>query len=788
MPIFVGGAHFFTQMANKMQSFVQKLLGIDEKQPQIIKAPNDSRRVPFTSRADLGLPEIPPKDSQQQLEAYKSWTYACVRKIAEEMATIELELYKRKGVDNSEKIDEHPALDVLYSVNPQMTFYDLVELYSIHMELVGEHFWWMVKSTDKEIMEIYPYFLPYLMKVIPDTKEFVKGYVYTTPGKSKDVRFDKDEMIMFKYTNPNDVYRGISPVKAADYAISGDEQAVKYNWHFFKNSAQPPGVLSTDQEIDDDTYEQLKMQWDNAHKGSNRAGVTAILEKGLKYEPIAMTFKDMQFADYRRFTRDEILAIFNVPKSVLGIVEDVNRANAEASIKLFREQVIKPKMTKFVNMLNEYFLPMFDERSELYFDFVDPAPEELQLKLQTTERGLNDKWMTVNEARDIHGYDPIEGGDEIREDTYSFGFGNEDMKAGGAKRNKHNVKKLERSKIEKVSSVLRKDKEKLKKLIPKADTNTKDILMWREKVSMTDKDEVRMKRILIPELERQAKQVSSTLREKKTKSLGYTFNIVVENETFKKLFLPLFTEFVKRYGELGLRQLGLTEFSSKLEVERYANELTIQFAKQVNQTTQLKIREVLKRGLAEGESIPDMRRKLTEVVGDKKRADLIARTETTRASNLATMEAWKQSGVVLAKQWVTAEDERVCPYCAKIGEESEARNEALLDEPFFVSGETIEGNETTDRNGNAKIPTIVADYGDILAPPLHPRCRCTIKAVPISKSNANQMLKEAKIEKDKAEEAKAAAEKAKRLANKAKNEANKEKAEVKALIKQLDEK
>jgi SPP1 gp7 family putative phage head morphogenesis protein len=45
------------------------------------------------------------------------------------------------------------------------------------------------------------------------------------------------------------------------------------------------------------------------------------------------------------------------------------------------------------------------------------------------------------------------------------------------------------------------------------------------------------------------------------------------------------------------------------------------------------------------------------------RSRTIARTEITRASNEAEIQAYKQSGVVQKKEWYTALDERVSEMC-----------------------------------------------------------------------------------------------------------------------------
>lgn len=94
------------------------------------------------------------------------------------------------------------------------------------------------------------------------------------------------------------------------------------------------------------------------------------------------------------------------------------------------------------------------------------------------------------------------------------------------------------------------------------------------------------------------------------------------------------------------------------------------------------------------------------------RSEMIARTESLRATNAGILEAWKQAadqGLVddnlLRKTWIVAKDERTCPTCRPM--------------PMLNRGPEGQGIYVTDQfnTGNG--------YG-VQLPPLHPGCRCVI--------------------------------------------------------------
>lgn len=136
----------------------------------------------------------------------------------------------------------------------------------------------------------------------------------------------------------------------------------------------------------------------------------------------------------------------------------------------------------------------------------------------------------------------------------------------------------------------------------------------------------------------------------------------------------------------------------------------------ITNTAYERLRKALMEAVAAGESIPKIRERVRELFENisKVQAEMIARTETLKATNRGVWLGMKQSGVVEGKQWLAAMDERTCPSC----EEMDGAT-MPLDDPFFEQGSvhTIGGVEMN------------FDYEEIMTPPIHPDCRCTLLAI-----------------------------------------------------------
>lgn len=154
-------------------------------------------------------------------------------------------------------------------------------------------------------------------------------------------------------------------------------------------------------------------------------------------------------------------------------------------------------------------------------------------------------------------------------------------------------------------------------------------------------------------------------------------------------------------------------------VQDFIDNYSYQFAKGVMETTIDDLKNAISTGMDEGLSMREIGKLIEESsTFSAQRAELIARTETIRASNYAQIESYKQSGVVLKKEWLVTEDDRLCVWCASM-----QGIQIDLDETYFDKDEDY----TVGTGDDAQTTTF--DYEAIDGPPLHPNCRCTLVPV-----------------------------------------------------------
>ncbi|HET7846175.1 MAG TPA: phage portal protein, partial [Acidimicrobiia bacterium] len=182
---------------------------------------------------------------------------------------------------------------------------------------------------------------------------------------------------LIRTPNPCDPYRGWGAVQSILADLDATRASAEWNRNFFRNSAVPGGTLEVPEGLGDREWQRLRLQWNEQHKGVGNAHKVAILENGMKFTQNAFSQRDMQFTELRNVSREVIREAFRFPVPMLGISENVNRANADAAELVYAKWHLVPALEQIKQMLNTEFLPMFGTTGQgVEFDYDSPVPED----------------------------------------------------------------------------------------------------------------------------------------------------------------------------------------------------------------------------------------------------------------------------------------------------------------------------------------------------------------------------------------------------------------------------
>jgi HK97 family phage portal protein len=354
----------------------------------------------------------PATTTESYLQQYGAagWVYICAQRVAKKCASADFALFTTDSDGTKQYVKKHILLDVMSRPNDMMSEMQLRVLLHLHMELAGEAFWYINKNGVGGPAQIYP-LIPSYVKIIPGGSrgQMIKGYIYDVQGEQ--VAFKPEEIIHFFYPNPDPAmfYRGASPLSALSYTLAAHQNAEIYNYQFFRNSAQPGGYLSTDHALDRQEVNRLRRMWEQQQRGQSNWHKVAVATNGLRFQEVGISHKDMDFVNQMENARETILAAFGVPKSQVGLVQDVNKATAQSDEQNFGTQTIGPALANIAGTLNTFLLPMY---GDIHCEFLNILPRDELLQLQKHKAYVTTAVMTINDVRRDLGLPIVPWGDE----------------------------------------------------------------------------------------------------------------------------------------------------------------------------------------------------------------------------------------------------------------------------------------------------------------------------------------------------------------------------------------
>jgi HK97 family phage portal protein len=300
--------------------------------------------------------------------------------------------------------------------NPEITRAQLWEATFLNLGLEGNAFWRLLNKkgepcSDTEVpVEIWPYSKKGWKPLVdPDTK-IISAWKQTwgaisadgiaNAGEEKTETLPLSAVVFWRYFNPYHPIWGLSPLSPLRADIESDFYAVMFNLAFFKSGAHVGGYIYSERALTPQQKKDLLQQFEERHGGSRKAHRPDVFEGGLKFVPIDSKHKDMDFVKLRDKVRDTILSVYRVPRSMVGLNEDVNRASMEQGAANFWEVSLIPEALYAEDLLDSHLFTEKRAKGSIWgaFDFsvVDALQEDMAATVDVA-KGLQALGYTINE-------------------------------------------------------------------------------------------------------------------------------------------------------------------------------------------------------------------------------------------------------------------------------------------------------------------------------------------------------------------------------------------------------
>ena len=325
--------------------------------------PRASPRISFWSNPYKFLfgPTPSGKPVNEKTAIQISAVYACVRILAETIASLPLHTYKYTD-KGKEKAFEHGLYYLLHDEpNSEMSSFVFRETMMTHLLLWGNAYAQIIRDERNNVLELYP-LLPDRVRVERDINGNI-FYIYNRDGEVYALRSDE---VLHIPGLAFDGLVGYSPIAVAKNAIGMAIATEEYGSKLFANDARPSVVLEHPAVLKDPT--KLRESWNTLYQGSGNSHRVAVLEEGMTVKTLSMPPEEAQFLETRKFQVEEICRIFRVPPHLVADLQRATFSNIEHQSISFIDNTIMPWVTRIEQSMQKTLIGR-PERNKYFIKF-----------------------------------------------------------------------------------------------------------------------------------------------------------------------------------------------------------------------------------------------------------------------------------------------------------------------------------------------------------------------------------------------------------------------------------
>lgn len=379
-----------------------------------------SRVSPLIAYSSLGQPIWTPKrydKLSQEGYAKNVVVYRCVNLIARGAASVPWRLYR-----GDEEIYSHPILELLHHPSPLQGGAAFIETVLAFKLLSGNSYIECVRDANGNPAELYA-LRPDRIKIVPGPAGVPMAYEYSVNSRTRNIAVNgvsgQADILHLKSFHPLNDWYGLSPLETAAGAIDQHNAVSSHNLALLQNGGRPSGALrlSTEMNLTETQRKTLREDVKAAYEGAFNAGKMMVLEGDFEWQEMGLSPKDLDFISGKNLSSREIAQAYGVPPMLVGVPGDATFANyKEARYHLWEDTII-PLLDHLCDEFNHWLIAKFpDENLYLQFD-MDSIPALATRREKVWKQLSNASFLTVNEKRRALGYEPISGGDCLREDV-----------------------------------------------------------------------------------------------------------------------------------------------------------------------------------------------------------------------------------------------------------------------------------------------------------------------------------------------------------------------------------
>lgn len=356
---------------------------------------------------------------------YDDLAFSCVNLRCDNVSKSKLMLYKEDNQSEKSEENSHIFLDLIRTecynwYNENISYSELLWQTCWFLDIFGNAFW----VIDRDILD-----RPSRITILIGEKELwrinlgkygIESYTYC-PNLSEHTRTIPARNIIHFKGQPKramDLF-GMGTVEAGIGIFYLDNSVNIYQKKYFDNDAVAKFVLTTTKNMNDAFLQRYLEKFNQDNAGQFKAGRIPILPNGIEPKIIQSASKEADHIETWKFISKRLMTLFRVTPSLIGDLEDANRATDTYAHRNFLNFLLDSIIKKIDSKLTLFVKKAYD--TKLVIEHQIKMPIDMQFEADELDREAQHGTITINEHRKEKGRDPIPDGDVLISSSKSVG-------------------------------------------------------------------------------------------------------------------------------------------------------------------------------------------------------------------------------------------------------------------------------------------------------------------------------------------------------------------------------
>jgi len=331
---------------------------------------------------------------------------AVVNFLSNSIAQLPLKVYVRDGENERRRDRDSVAAELLWRPNADQTEFEFIRALAIEYFVFGNVYVWLLPDPDSES--------GYQLRIVPSewiiSSESETAYspdklriCNRNGGQAVDV--PREEFIQFKTYSAGNPGGFLSPISALRQTMNEQISSSKFRSQLWKNSGvlnaqiiRPKDVAPWDDEQRKKWATAFREAWSN---GGSKAGRIPIMEDGMEIKPFSTSFKEAEWAESVKLSRESVAAAYGVNPSLIWHSSTQTYASAKDNARALYAECLGPVIQMIQQRINAFLLPMIGANKNTYveFDLQEKLKGSFEERASILQTATGRPWMTVDEAR-----------------------------------------------------------------------------------------------------------------------------------------------------------------------------------------------------------------------------------------------------------------------------------------------------------------------------------------------------------------------------------------------------